>query len=53
MLQMSILGVSDGCLRLPTRITSMSVDPNSHKEQVYQAADGQNGMIQNMIINVQ
>jgi hypothetical protein len=42
---MTIMGLSDSCLRLPTRIISMSVDPNIHKQQVYQTTVGQNGMI--------
>lgn len=44
MLQMSILGVSDGCLRLPTRITAMSVDPTIQENHVYQTDDGHSGM---------
>ncbi|CAC5370812.1 FASN [Mytilus coruscus] len=40
MLQMSILGVSDGCLRLPTRITAMSIDPTIQENHVYQTNDG-------------
>jgi hypothetical protein len=44
-IQMTIMGMSDSCLRLPTRIISMSVDPNIHKQQVYQTTVGQNGMI--------
>ncbi|XP_028740769.1 fatty acid synthase [Peromyscus leucopus] len=41
MLQMSILGVSQQSLRLPTRVTSIHIDPATHLQKVY-ALEGEN-----------
>uniref|UniRef100_A0A452SJH0 Fatty acid synthase n=1 Tax=Ursus americanus TaxID=9643 RepID=A0A452SJH0_URSAM len=35
MLQMSILGIVQRTLRLPTRITSIHIDPATHRQKVY------------------
>ncbi|XP_069122700.1 fatty acid synthase-like [Argopecten irradians] len=40
MLQISVLRLPGGTLRLPTRIRSLTVDPIRHTGQVYQTQDG-------------
>lgn len=35
MLQLSILGAAQRSLRLPTRITSLHIDPATHRRKVY------------------
>uniref|UniRef100_A0A673VNW4 Fatty acid synthase n=1 Tax=Suricata suricatta TaxID=37032 RepID=A0A673VNW4_SURSU len=39
MLQMSILGKAQHTLRLPTRITSLHIDPATHRHRVYSLQD--------------
>ncbi|XP_021358822.1 fatty acid synthase-like [Mizuhopecten yessoensis] len=39
MLQMSVLHMSGGALRLPTRIRSLAIDPMMHNRAVYQTHD--------------
>ncbi|XP_043860025.1 LOW QUALITY PROTEIN: fatty acid synthase [Dromiciops gliroides] len=39
MLQLSILGETQRALRLPTRITSIHIDPATHQQKVYQHKD--------------